>query len=199
MSETRFARTPLSVRTVSEKSFTNGTIGLITTISFAPASHRDVEVRRRHQSAVDQLALADRDRRVDHRQRPRRAHGRGDRHVAILALAPNTTRSHVSRSVAVRYSSRAQLAEVVAAAGLAEHAAQVGLDARARVGAGGQALGEARAARPSATPARAGGPPAAPSPARATAAARPCARARPGSGAAGRRGRRPRTATAPGG
>ena len=38
MSETRRGRLPRSVLTVSAKSLTNGTIGLITTTSFAPAS-----------------------------------------------------------------------------------------------------------------------------------------------------------------
>src|SRR5437763_346933 len=37
MSDTRRGRVPPSVRTVEVKSFTNGTIGLMTTISFAPA------------------------------------------------------------------------------------------------------------------------------------------------------------------
>ena len=58
--------------------------------------------------------------------------------------APKTIRSHVSRSVAARYSSFSSRAEVVGAVGVGEDAADVVLDARARVDARGQRLGQAQ-------------------------------------------------------
>ena len=59
----------------------------MTTISFAPRLDRDVEVRGRDDPAVDQLAVLQPVRLVDHRQRRRGAHGRGDRHVVPAGAA----------------------------------------------------------------------------------------------------------------
>ena len=50
----------------------------------------DVEVGRRDDAAVDQLAVADPDGRVDHRQRGRRAHGRSRSARRPSRSAPNT-------------------------------------------------------------------------------------------------------------
>ena len=102
----------------------------------------DVEVGRRDHAAVDQLAIADPDRRVDHRQRTRCAHGSRDRHVvgAVDAEHDALARVEVGRR---EVELAGELAEVVGAPRLAQHVVHVALDPLARVGARGQPLGEA--------------------------------------------------------
>ena len=108
-----------------------------------PGLDRDVEVRRRDDPAVDQLAVVDPHRRVDHRQRPGGANRRRDRHVFRALGAEHDPLAGVE--VRGRHVELArQLPEIVGAAGLAEHLVQVVLDPGARVHARGQPLGEAQ-------------------------------------------------------
>ena len=103
----------------------------------------DVEVRRRDDAAVDELAVLDVDGLVDHRQRGRRADRLWRSARRPSPRRRSTMRSHVSRSVAARYSSGSSSAEVVGAVGVREHRAHVLLDPRAGVEARRQRLGEA--------------------------------------------------------
>ena len=81
MSDTRRGRGPRRVMISLLKSLTKGTSGLTTTTKLGAGLDGDVEVGGRHDPAVDQLALLDAHRRVDHRQRGGGPDARGDRHV----------------------------------------------------------------------------------------------------------------------
>ncbi len=94
-----------------------------------------------HQAAVDELALSHLHRRVDHRQGPGGAHGRGDRNVAQALLAEDDPLARVEVGRGQVQLTR-ELAKVVAAPRLVEHPVQVALDPRAGVRAGGQAFGK---------------------------------------------------------
>ena len=101
MSETRRGRVPRSVGTVFAKSLTNGHERVDHDDELRARLDRDVEVGGRDDAAVDQLAVVDLDRRVDHRQRVE-ARTAVEIGTSSQPSAPNTIRSQVSRSVAVR-------------------------------------------------------------------------------------------------
>ena len=86
-------------------------------MNFAPGADRDVEVRRRDDAAVDELAVAHLDRRVDHRQRRRGADGGRDRDVVPALGAEHDALARVEvRGGDVELGR--ELAEVVAAVGV---------------------------------------------------------------------------------
>ena len=101
----------------------------------------DVEVRGRGDAAVDQLAVADLHRLVDHRQRRRRAHGERDRDVvpALGAQHQPLARVEVGRGEVELV---VQQPEVVRAVGIGQDRPHVLLDPGPGVQAGGQRLGE---------------------------------------------------------
>ena len=135
-------RVPPSVRTFVLKSLTYGHERVDDDDELRAVGDGDVEVRRRDDAAVDELAVAHRDRRVDHRQRGRRAHGGRDRDVVPALGAEDDPLAGVEVG---RGDVQLGLdgAKVVAARRVArEHLVQVALDAGAGVRARGQPLGE---------------------------------------------------------
>src|SRR4051794_7862669 len=106
-----------------------------------PRLHGHVEVGRRDDAPVHELAVADLHRLVDHRQRRRRAHGLRDRDVVPAAGAEHDALARVEvgrREVELGL----EQAEVVGAVGVGEHLAHVALDAGARVHTARERLGE---------------------------------------------------------
>ena len=101
MSETRRGRVPRSVRTLPEKSLTNGTIGLITTTNFAPASiaMSRLVVETMPPSISSRSPTFTGEYTIGSAPEARTAVEIG---TSSDGSTPKTTRSHVSRSVAVR-------------------------------------------------------------------------------------------------
>ena len=112
---------------------TNGTIGLITTTSLAPASIAMSRFVVDTMPAVDQLAVAARAPARRPSAAPRRRARRSRSARRSSPSTPNTTRSQRVEVGGRQVQLAVELAEVVGAAGLAEHLVQVALDPRARV------------------------------------------------------------------
>ena len=142
MSLTWRGRVPNGVEISSVKSFTYGTSGLTTIDELRARLDRDVDVGRRDDAAVDELAVVDLDGLVDHRQR-----GRGARRRARSARRPSRRRRRRSarrcRGRSPRGRARCSSARKSSVrSGSESTVAHVALDARAGVEAGRQVLGE---------------------------------------------------------
>ena len=106
-----------------------------------PGLDRDVEVGGRHDAAVDQLAVLDLDRLVDHRQRAGGADRLGDRDV-VPALGPEHDPLARVEVGGGQVELVGQQAEVVGAVRVGEDRPHVALDPLARVEPRGQRLGQ---------------------------------------------------------
>ena len=110
-------------------------------MNLAPLLDRDVDVGGRADPAVDQLAALELDRLVDDRQRRRALDRLRDRHVRPALLAEDDALGGVEvgrRDVELAVDQ----AEVVGAAAFGQHPFDVVADARSRVEAGRQRLGQ---------------------------------------------------------
>ena len=142
MSETRRMREPVIVEIRRSKSLTYGHQRVDHDDELRAGLDRDVEVRRREDAAVDQLAVLDLDRLVEHRQRARGADGLGDRDVVPVLGAEHDPLAGVEigrREIQLVV----EQPEVVGAVRVGQDRPDVALDPLARVQPRGQRLGQA--------------------------------------------------------